>query len=121
MNQTPFSKPRGLALALAALALAASARSQTVLPDATAGQPYSFQLVTSPAQPAGTTYTANDLPAGLSIGAANGVISGTTATVGSFKGTLYLTQNSAASPYPFQITVDPAARSPTVTSDGSAF
>jgi hypothetical protein len=106
------------ALALAFVGLAVAARAQTYLPDATAGQPYSFQLVTNPPQPAGTSYTANNLPAGLSIGGASGVIAGTTATVGTFKGTLYLTVDSAASPYPFQITVDPAAGSPTITSSG---
>jgi hypothetical protein len=111
---------RRLTAAVALVGLAVGARAQTILPDATAGQPYSFQLTTSPAQPAGTTYTADNLPAGLSIDANSGVISGTTTTVGSLKGTLYLTVNSAVSPYPFEITVDPAAGAPAITSDGAA-
>ena len=120
MNIQLNSTFRLLALALAFAGLAIVAHAQTILPDATAGQPYSFQLATNPPQPAGTAYSANDLPAGLSIDASSGVISGTTTTVGSFKGTLYLTLNAAISPYPFQITVDPAAGSPAITSSGGA-
>jgi len=94
-------------------------QAQTVLPSATAGTAYSFQLTTNPAQPAGTTYSANGLPTGLTIGAATGLITGTTATVGSFNGTITLT-NSAVTSYPFSITVVPAAGSPTLTSPGAA-
>ncbi len=120
MNLQPNSLLRPLALALAFAGLAATARAQTYLPDAVAGQPYSFQLVTNPPQPAGTSYTANGLPAGLAIDASSGLISGTTATVGSFKGTVSMTTGSAVSPYPFQITVDPAEGSPAITSAGGA-
>jgi hypothetical protein len=110
-----------LALALAILGLAVEGRAQSILPDPTAGQPYSFQIVTSPPQASGTTYTEQGLPAGLSIGASSGVVSGTTSTVGLFKGTLFLSLNGASNPFLFQITVDPEAGAPTITSNGSAF
>jgi len=111
---------RTILLTFAAIGMAVSARAQTFLPDPTAGQPYSFQIVTIPPQPAGTVYTANGLPDGLSIESSAGVVEGTTLTVGTFKGTLYLAFNSAITPYPFEITVDPAAGSPTLTSAGAA-
>ena len=105
---------------LGTLGLAALGRAQTTLPDATAGQAYSFQLTTNPPQPAGTVYAANGLPAGLAINSATGVISGTTTTVGTFNGLLSLTANSATGTYQYFITVDPAAGSSTITSAGSA-
>jgi hypothetical protein len=85
----PLGKPpspwfKRLAFALSVLGLATAVHAQSILPDATAGDPYSFQLVTNPPQPSGTTYTAQGLPAGLSVGATTGVISGTTGTVGLF-------------------------------------
>jgi hypothetical protein len=83
-------------------------------------QTYSFQIVTSPPQLAGTVYSANGLPDGLSIDSGSGIVSGTTLTVGTFKGTLYLTYDTVASPYPFQITVDPAPGSPVLSSPGAA-
>ncbi len=99
--------------------MAVTSRAQTGLPDATAGQPYSFQIVTNPPQAAGTTYSANGLPVGLSVNSSTGVVSGTTQTVGLFKGTLSFTGNSTSGPYPFQITVDPEAGSPVITSSSS--
>ena len=110
---------RLFAFAAAALGMAIISRAQTGLPDPTAGQPYSFQIVTNPPQAAGTTYSATGLPVGLSINSSTGVVSGTTQTVGVFKGTLSFTGNSTSGPYPFQITVDPAAGSPTISSSGS--
>lgn len=95
------------------------AHAQTVLPDATAGQAYSFQIATNPPQPAGTSYSADGLPAGLAVDN-SGLISGTTAAVGTYKGNLTLTANSGTTAYPFQITVDPAAGTPVITSPGSA-
>lgn len=120
MKYLPTLSTRCLPLSLACLALTISAHAQTIIPDATSGTAYSFQLVTTPAQPAGTTYSANDLPAGLSIGNSTGAISGTTGAVGLYKGTLALTSNSATTLYPYQITVDPAAGAPTLTSNGGA-
>ena len=119
MTSSPISTPRLLALALVLLGFSTAVQAQTFLPDPIAGQPYSFQVVTNPPQAAGTVYTSDGLPSGLSIGSATGVVSGTTLTVGTFKGTLYLSFNSVISPYPFQITVDPAAGSSTITSEGA--
>jgi Putative Ig domain/Immunoglobulin domain/Immunoglobulin I-set domain len=121
MNRLPSRPFCFFSLAAACLGLAITAQAQTDLPDPIAGQPYSFQLVTNPPQPAGTTYTANGLPVGLSVDSTTGVVSGTTQTVGLFKGTLSFTANGTTSPYPIQVTVDPAAGSPTISSSGSAF
>jgi hypothetical protein len=120
MNRLFLPSLRAFSLAAALIGLAVGARAQTCLPDATAGQPYSFQFVTNPAQPAGTVYSADGLPVGLSVNSSTGVVSGATATVGLFKGTLHFSLNSATSPYPYQITVDPAASAPTITSPGAA-
>ena len=120
MNRLPIPSLRSFLVPFAFLGLAVAGRAQTILPDPTAGRAYSFQIVTNPAQPAGTVYTADGLPTGLSINGSSGVISGTTQTVGAFKGNLHLSTNSSTIPYPFQITVDPAAGSPTITSAGAA-
>ncbi len=120
MNRPPFSALRPFALALAFLGLAIAGRAQTILPDPTAGQEYSFQIISNPPQPEGTVYTADGLPAGLSIDGSTGIISGMTEAVGLFKGTLNLSFDSATNSYPFQITVDPSAEAPTITSDGAA-
>lgn len=107
---------------LALFGFSAVAQAQTnpsILPDAVAGQGYSFQITTSPAQPAGTSYAADGLPAGLAINGASGLISGTTGAVGTYRGNVTLT-NSTVSQFPYQITVDPAAGSPTITSSGGA-
>jgi hypothetical protein len=118
MKLQPTSLLRLSPLLLAFLGLAAQGRAQTIIPNATEGQAYSFQIVTNPPQAAGTTYAADGLPAGLTIDSSTGWVSGMTVAVGTYKGTLTLSLNSAASPYPFQITVDPAAGTPTVTSGG---
>jgi hypothetical protein len=120
MNLWPVPPLRPLALAIAFLGLAIAGRAQTILPDPTAGQPYSFQIVSDPPQPAGTAYAADGLPSGLSIDPSSGIISGTTGAVGTYKGTLKLTFDSVTSPYSFQITVDPAAGAPVITSEGAA-
>jgi hypothetical protein len=120
MKLLPSLSTRFLPLALACIGLTVGARAQTILPDATSGQPYSFQLTTNPPQPAGTTYAADSLPSGLSIDSSTGIISGVTGAVGLAKGTLSLTSNSATTLYPYQITVDPAASAPTLTSAGGA-
>jgi hypothetical protein len=118
----PFSIPphRLVVLSAALLCLAGAARAQTYLPDATGGRPYSFQFVTNPAQPAGTVYSADGLPAGLSVNSTTGVVSGTTGAVGLYKGNLHFALNAATSPYPYQITVDPAAGTPTIAGSGAA-
>ncbi len=103
---------------LALLVAATAGRAQTILPDPTEGQAYSFAIVSNPPQPAGTTYTADGLPPGLAMGASTGVISGMTDAVGSYKGTLYLSLGTLTSPFPYQITVDPAAGTPVITSGG---
>ena len=105
-------------LALAFLGVATEGRAQTILPDPTEGQAYAFAIVTNPPQPAGTTYTADGLPPGLSMGTSSGVISGVTDAVGLYKGTLYLSLGTSTSPFPYQITVDPAPGTPTITSGG---
>ena len=109
---------RYLLLACTATAFAISAHAQTVLPNATASTPYSFQITTSPPQSGGTTYTAENLPPGLSINATTGLISGTTTAVGFYKGNLSFTSSGTATLYPYQITVDPAAGTPVITSSG---
>ena len=119
MNPMPVSSGRFLSLSLAFLGLAVAGRAQTILPDATGGQAYSFQIVTNPAQPAGTTYSADGFPAGLSISSSTGVVSGTTGTVGTFNGNLHLSQGSASTLYPYRITVDAAAGTPTIAGEGS--
>lgn len=119
---TPFPLPtfRLSLLVFALLGVAAASRAQTCLPDAVGGHPYSFQIVTNPVQPPGTVYSADGLPSGLAVNSSTGVVSGTTGTVGLSKGTLHFALNSATSPYPYQITVDPAAGAPTITSAGAA-
>jgi hypothetical protein len=121
VKRSAFASFAIIPLALAFFGLATAGMAQTILPDPTAGQPYSFQMVTNPPQPAGTVYTANGLPSGLSIDSSTGVVSGTTGAVGLYKGTLFFSLGSATSPYPFQMTVDPAAGTPTITSNGSVF
>ncbi len=98
--------------------LAVEVHAQTILPDPTAGQAYSFQITTSPPQPASTTYSAEGLPVGISINSASGLVSGTTANVGAYKGNLSFTANSSTVLYPYQITVDPAPGTPVITSSG---
>lgn len=120
MNRLPTAIFRTFLLTFAVLCMAISVRAQTFLPDPVAGQAYSFQIVTNPAQPAGAAYTADGLPAGLSINSSSGVVSGTTATVGTFKGNLHFLVGATSTPYPYEITVDPAPGSPTITSNGSA-
>jgi hypothetical protein len=120
MNRLTLFLFRSVLVALVFLGVAAACRAQTFLPDPTAGEAYSFQIVTNPPQVAGTVYSANGLPNGLGIDSGSGIVSGTTLTVGTFKGTLYLTSNAVASPYPFQITVDPAPGSPVLSSPGAA-
>jgi hypothetical protein len=120
MNRLQLPTARLFTLAIAFLGLAAAVRAQTFLPDAVAGQAYSFQVVTSPPQPAGTTYSAGGLPVGLSIDSSSGIVSGTTATVGTFTGNLQFTVGATSTPYPYEITVDPAPGSPTITSSGAA-
>ena len=120
MKLSPLALLRCFSFAGAWFSLAALGRAQTILPDATAGQPYSFQLATNPPQPAGTAFAANGLPLGLAINGATGLISGMTATVGAFNGVLSLTASATTSTYPYQITVDPAAGSPVITSPGAA-
>src|ERR1017187_932454 len=120
MNYLPFHLSRLFPVMFVFLGLAISGRAQTILPDPTAGQPYSFQIAPNPAQPAGTACAVDALRAGLSIGASTGVVSGTTGSVGLLKGPLTITSRSASSLYAFQITVDPAAGAPTITSDGAA-
>jgi hypothetical protein len=121
MRLQPFLTLRFSALVLAILGGAAAARAQTLLPDATSGQAYSFTLITNPPQPSGTMYSADGLPSGLSIDGSSGTISGVTTAVGLYKGNLTFTSGSAATLFAYQITVDPAAGSPTITSNGSAF
>jgi hypothetical protein len=118
MNRHSSPLFRLATLALALLCAATTGRAQTILPDPTEGQAYAFAIVTNPPQPAGTTYTADGLPPGLSMGAATGVISGVTDAVGLYKGTLYLSFGTSKSPFPYQITVDPAPGTPTITSGG---
>ncbi|HEY5078758.1 MAG TPA: immunoglobulin domain-containing protein [Opitutaceae bacterium] len=121
MKRLPIPSFRFLTLAAAFAGLAVAGRAQTILPDPTAGQPYSFQLTTNPPQPAGSSYSADGLPAGLSIGSSSGTVSGTTTTVGLFKGTVHILYGSATNIYPYQITVDPQVGAPAITSNGSAF
>lgn len=122
MNRSITAFFRIILLTSVWLGLGAALQAQTVLPDATAGAAYSFQLTTNPPQPAGTTYTASGLPPGLAINANSGLISGTPAavgTVGLYKGTVTLA-NSSTTAYPIQITVDAAAGTPVLTSAGAA-
>ncbi|HWA11149.1 MAG TPA: immunoglobulin domain-containing protein [Opitutaceae bacterium] len=119
MNSAPLAflrRPLFAVLSFAALAL--GVRAQTILPNPTAGQPYSFQITTQPPQSGGTTYAEEGFPSGLSIDAATGLISGTTVTVGTFKGNLSFTTSSGTTLYPYQITVDPAPGTPVITSSG---
>lgn len=118
MNYLLSTFGRRFLLACTFAALAVGARAQTILPSPTAGQAYSFQITTNPPQPGGTTYAEESFPAGLSINASTGLISGTTTTVGTYKGNLSFTANSATTLYPYQITVDPAPGTPVITSTG---
>jgi hypothetical protein len=120
MKHSSLALLRLFTVAGAWLVFAAVGRAQTILPDATAGQAYSFQLTTNPPQPPGAVFAANGLPVGLAINSSTGWITGTTVTVGAFNGQLSVTSNSTSGTYPYQITVDPATGSPAITSPGAA-
>ena len=118
MNYLLSSFCRRVLFACTVACLAIAARAQTILPDATAGQAYSFQITTVPPQSGATTYSEEGFPAGLSIGASTGLITGTTTAVGTYKGNLSFTNSSGTTLYPYQITVDPADGTPVITSSG---
>lgn len=115
---SPLRCLRFLLLFVPFLAFALALQAQTILPNATAGQAYSFQITTVPPQNGGTTYTQEGFPSGLGIDAATGLISGTTVAVGTYKGNLRFIANSGTTLYPYQITVDPAPGTPVITSSG---
>jgi hypothetical protein len=105
---------------LSAAALLAAAQVARALPGGSVGAAYSYQITTTPAAPAGTVYSATNLPPGLGIGASTGLISGVPTAAGTYGGTLSLTANSATNNYAYSIAIAGAAGTPSVTSASTA-
>ncbi|MCX6951194.1 MAG: immunoglobulin domain-containing protein, partial [Verrucomicrobia bacterium] len=92
------------------------ARAQVNLPHAQVAVNYTFQIVTSPAAPAGTTYAATGLPGGISLNVSSGVISGTATAPGTSTGVLTLTSAGVTNGFSYTLVVDAAAGTPAITS-----
>ena len=112
-----LSLGRCLGVAVMLVVSTVVARAQVSLPGGQAGQPYSYQVTTSPAAPSGTVYGATGLPSGLAINAASGLISGTPAAAGTYNGTLSLQYPSATTDnYAYTLVIAAPAGTPVITS-----
>lgn len=95
--------------------------AQAALPRAQVGVAYPvFKVTTSPAAPAGTVYGATGLPAGLSINASSGEITGTPTTAGLATGVISLTSGAVTNNFNYTLAVDPPAGTPAITSTATA-
>src|SRR4051794_12023630 len=119
MKLSAFSSRSLRALLVGAVWLAIGsslAVAQAVFSRGQVGVPYSFQVVTNPASPSGTVYGATNLPAGLSINSATGVISGTPTTAGTSNGVISLAFGGVTNNPAYTITIDAALGTPVVSS-----
>ena len=90
--------------------------SNSIVPGARVGTAFSFQL-TSTGTPAASSYSATGLPAGLSLAAGTGLISGTPTAFGSFAVTVSATNSAGTGPTSIlTISVAPSAAAPVITS-----
>jgi hypothetical protein len=90
---------------------------------ATAGQvgvAYSYQVTTTPAAPAGTTYAATGLPSGLAINTSSGLITGTPTTPGTVIASISLTSSGTTNSGNFSFTIAAAAATSVITSPTTA-
>jgi hypothetical protein len=102
---------------IAAAGVAPTITNNTPNAAATVGAPFSF-TITAAGSP--TTYTASPLPAGLSIVAATGVITGTPTSSGTTVVTLGATNSSGTGNATLTITTAPATVVPVITSPATA-
>lgn len=121
MKLSPFSPLRALIAGLVWLACGFTlAFAQSTLPSARVGQSYSFQVTTNPPAAAGTIYGATGLPAGLSINASSGVISGTPVAAGTSTGNITVTSGGLSDNLAYVLVVNPATGTPEITSATTA-
>jgi len=80
------------------------------------GQPFSYQITAANSP---TSFGATDLPAGLSVNTATGLISGTVASSGTTNATISATNTAGTGTALLRIAVTPP-QAPTITSSGSA-
>ena len=105
-----------LTLVINAAATAPVITSSSKVPGARVGTAFSFQL-TSNGTPAATAYTATGLPAGLSLAAGTGLITGTPTAFGFFEVTVAATNTVGTGPAAvLTISVAPSAAAPVITS-----
>ncbi len=90
---------------IAGVVLSVTGFAQGTLPPATVGSAYSYQVSTIPPAPVGTIYTATGLPAGLSIHASSGLITGVPASAGIATGSLALTAGGVTNRFPYSLAV----------------
>jgi chitinase len=86
---------------------APSITSSSVLPSAEAGLPYSATLSSSGSTGITWTLTQAALPAGLSLNASSGVISGTTSETGTYSFTVQASNVAGSDSQQFTLTVNP--------------
>lgn len=90
--------------------------SSGIAPNARVGTAFSFQL-TSTGTPAASSYTANNLPAGVTLAAATGLISGTPTAFGTFHVAVSATNTVGTGPTStLVISVAPSASAPVISS-----
>ena len=90
--------------------------SSSIVPSARVGTAFSFQL-TSSGTPAATSYGASTLPAGLSLAAGTGLITGTPTAFGSFDISVSATNSVGTGPAAIlTISIAPSASAPVITS-----
>lgn len=96
------------------------AQTATPLPSGTVGQAYSFQVTTDPAAGSDTVYGALNLPPGLAINVATGLVSGTPIVAGSYAGTISLLSGGETNNFDVTIAVNPPTGTLSITSATSA-
>jgi|GEM_PF-1341783 len=90
--------------------------SSSIVPGARVGMAFSFQL-TAAGTPAATSYGASTLPAGLSLAAGTGLITGTPTVFGSFDISVSATNSVGTGPAAIlTLSLAPAASAPVITS-----
>ncbi len=90
---------------VALITMATVGLAQAVLPAATVGVAYTFQVTTTPVAASGTVYSATGLPAGLAINATSGIISGAPTAAGVAVGSISLTAGGLTNTFSFSLTV----------------
>jgi PKD repeat protein len=104
-------------ITVAAPAVAPTITNNTPAAAATVGTPFSFTIT---AAGSATTYTASPLPAGLSIVASTGVITGTPTSSGTTVVTLGASNGTGTGNAILTITIAPATVAPVITSSTTA-